>query len=291
MSSRKLKSAAIIAVFLVSSGLPACSLLPKVATGGTAPLDETGSVTGDALERGDYRLALDLGREALLKKPGNEALTDEYLRTIEGINSAGDDAFDRGDFESSAGAYRALLESFADFEPFAPRLSFGRKSLEEKLKSCRTASDDRQFRRSWESGDYPGALGIRLGSLLDFPGDADIMTAYVKTVRDIKAAGDKAREEKDFGSAGRIHSLLLRNYQTFKGLRPQVGFSRDELEDSISACRTALRNRGLAEYRKGNLTEAIAVWKSLLAFDPDNVEIRKAVETAKSQADKIKKKK
>ena len=56
-------------------------------------------------------------------------------------------------------------------------------------------------------------------------------------------------------------------------------------------CRESLTKAGLAEYRKGNLEKAIAVWESLLVFDPDNAEIKKAVETAKTQLNEILKKK
>jgi cytochrome c-type biogenesis protein CcmH/NrfG len=51
-----------------------------------------------------------------------------------------------------------------------------------------------------------------------------------------------------------------------------------------------LTRKGLEEYRKGNLARAIAHWEGLLEFDPDNAEIRKAVETAVEQQKKLKKK-
>jgi len=51
-----------------------------------------------------------------------------------------------------------------------------------------------------------------------------------------------------------------------------------------------LTKAGLEEYRKGNLAKAIAVWEGLLSFDPNNVEIRKAVDTARIQLNEIIKK-
>jgi cytochrome c-type biogenesis protein CcmH/NrfG len=44
----------------------------------------------------------------------------------------------------------------------------------------------------------------------------------------------------------------------------------------------------MVEYRKGNLKGAISVWESLLAFDPDNEQIKKAIETARAQLQQIK---
>jgi hypothetical protein len=94
----------------------------------------------------------------------------------------------------------------------------------------------------------------------------------------------------DYALAGRIHALLLRNYASFEKFRPGVGFSRADLTKAIGVCRVKLTNSGLTEYRKGNLAKAIAVWESLLAFDPENTEVKKAVDTAKVQLQEIKKK-
>jgi hypothetical protein len=44
-----------------------------------------------------------------------------------------------------------------------------------------------------------------------------------------------------------------------------------------------LSQRALDEYRKGNLAAAISLWKSILAFDPDNAAIVKAIKTATLQ--------
>jgi cytochrome c-type biogenesis protein CcmH/NrfG len=62
------------------------------------------------------------------------------------------------------------------------------------------------------------------------------------------------------------------------------------LAEGIAACREGLTKTGLEEYRKGNLAKAISVWEDLLSFDPDNTEIKKAVDTARTQLNKVIKK-
>jgi cytochrome c-type biogenesis protein CcmH/NrfG len=57
----------------------------------------------------------------------------------------------------------------------------------------------------------------------------------------------------------------------------------------LKKCRAQLTRDGLDQYRKGNLKEAIAIWQGLLQFDPDNAEIRKAVDTATEQLKKLQK--
>ncbi|HEX9021606.1 MAG TPA: hypothetical protein VF903_10150, partial [Nitrospirota bacterium] len=51
----------------------------------------------------------------------------------------------------------------------------------------------------------------------------------------------------------------------------------------LEDCGSHLSQRALAEYRKGNLAEAISIWKSILAFDPANGSIMKAIDTATIQ--------
>jgi hypothetical protein len=47
--------------------------------------------------------------------------------------------------------------------------------------------------------------------------------------------------------------------------------------------RKRVLQRALADYRKSNLAEAISIWKSILAFDPNNAGIAKAIDTATIQ--------
>ena len=61
------------------------------------------------------------------------------------------------------------------------------------------------------------------------------------------------------------------------------------MEDGLKKCRVQLTRDGLDLYRQGKLKEAIAIWQGLLEFDPDNIEIRKAVDTATEQLKTIKK--
>ncbi len=63
----------------------------------------------------------------------------------------------------------------------------------------------------------------------------------------------------------------------------------EEIEKDIKECSRNLTNLGIIEYRKGNLKEALAIWGQILVFEPDNEEIKKAIQTARAQLEKIKK--
>jgi tetratricopeptide (TPR) repeat protein len=109
---------------------------------------------------------------------------------------------------------------------------------------------------------------------------------YARGVGELRAMGAKALAAKDYAEAGKITGLLLKNLDSFKGLGAPAergASDRKDLAESLRGGSSGLTNNGLAEYRKGNLEKAMAIWADLLAFDPDNAEIKKAVETAKAQ--------
>jgi hypothetical protein len=68
-----------------------------------------------------------------------------------------------------------------------------------------------------------------------------------------------------------------------------LSFSEKSLDDGMKICRTELNKKALEQYRKENLAEAISIWQGILIFDPENLETKKAIETATIQLKKIKK--
>jgi hypothetical protein len=84
---------------------------------------------------------------------------------------------------------------------------------------------------------------------------------------------------------------LLKNYQYFKRSQKPLSFPEESLKDGIKNSSSQLTKKGLEQYRKGNIAEAISTWEGILLFDPENLEIKKAIETAKIQLKKLKQKK
>jgi len=52
------------------------------------------------------------------------------------------------------------------------------------------------------------------------------------------------------------------------------------LDTGIETCRKILFEDALEQYRSGNLSQAISIWRNILTFDPENPEVRKATEKA-----------
>lgn len=277
---RKIVSSFVLSAFV----FPACFLAQR------APVEETAPIIEDVHNEGNLPKAVDLLDEADLEKPDDKPLTSEYISTVEALKQSADRAFDQGDFTRSGKIYATLLKNFANFEPFASELSFTRNMIEAKLKNCRIGDADLKFKQNLQRGDFENALDSYLNLVRYYPDDSALSSTLTKASHDIKGVGDKALQEENHPLAGKIHSLLLRNYESLGKFLPKVDFSREDLEKLIDISRSALTKNGLAEYRKGNLVKTIAIWESLLEFDPENAEIKKAIETAKSQARKLKKK-
>jgi tetratricopeptide (TPR) repeat protein len=132
-------------------------------------------------------------------------------------------------------------------------------------------------------GDYDAALASYKSALAKAP--AESKNPYLEIFEWIKEGGDRAYEKKDFAEAGYAYSLISSNYPDGDGLSFGKGF----LKERVAACSKALTEEGLAEYRKGNLDTAVLKWKSVLKFDPENEEAKKASETAKIQLKNLKK--
>jgi len=142
-----------------------------------------------------------------------------------------------------------------------------------------------------EAGEYQKALeeyGVRYRK---HPRDLSLTKEYAKSVEAVKSAADKACDEKEYAAAGRIYDLLLKRYPQFKNFAHMLTFNKAYLDQKLSLCKKSLSVMGFQEYRKGDLNEAITMWRGLLMIDPHNEDIRKALNTATEQQKNLQTKK
>jgi tetratricopeptide (TPR) repeat protein len=270
------------ALVVFSLGFAAC------ATANRAAVKQTSADSGRALAAGDFGKAIELQKQLYRNDPRDKKLLSSYIRTVEEVKKAADLARRRGSYGPAAGTYQVLVDDWGEFSAFAAKLTFRKADLETGLKSCRIALWGVQYRQELGAGQYDKALAVYQTALRDYPGDKTLRAGYAGAVDELEAIGRKALAAQDHALAGKVDALLLRNYASFDGLETRAAVSKVGLAEAIELCRSSLTTGGLAEYRKGNLEKAIVAWESLLVFDPENAEIKKAVETAKAQLGKLK---
>ena len=149
--------------------------------------------------------------------------------------------------------------------------------------SSQTSEQANQAKKLIEAGEYQKAIDVYNVEYQKHPHDLSLAREYVKSIENIASAADKALDKEDFASAGRNYDVLLKNYAHFKGFDKELSFNSIYLNEKLSYCKKAIFKQGFQEYRKGNLSEAIALWQDLLVIDPQNTDIKKALSTATLQ--------
>jgi hypothetical protein len=66
-------------------------------------------------------------------------------------------------------------------------------------------------------------------------------------------------------------------------------FPRRELRAQVDRLTAALTEKALTEYRRGEVSAAIADWKTILSYDPGHEEAARSLETAMKQLESLKK--
>lgn len=136
--------------------------------------------------------------------------------------------------------------------------------------------------------DFRNALNGYDAVNMKYPGDALVEGEYLGAFEFVHREAIRARNQKDCATAGRDAYLLLRRLGNLGDLAKRLSFPESELQALLVECRGSLEKKGLEKYRAGDLEGAIAMWERLLAFDPGNEEIKKAIETASVQLEGMK---
>ncbi|MDH7512013.1 MAG: tetratricopeptide repeat protein [Clostridiales bacterium] len=242
------------------------------------------------LEAGEYSQAIAAFDSAYRANPGNTAIKEAFARCLERIRQTADQAFEKNDYSQAEKTYSLLLENLRSIRDLQELLAFSEKYLNDRIKESRVAPATRRARQALKTGEFDLALAEMKSLVQIYPDDPDVRTSLVNLSRDIKRTADLALAREDYAIAGKASHALLKGYSLLEKTGTGLPFSRADLDNAIKTCRIQLTRKGLELYRRGNLAEAIFLWQGLLAFDPDNVEIKKAVQTATEQLKKIKKK-
>jgi len=241
------------------------------------------------LQAGDFQKAIDTCQATHEAYPDAQTVLDNYIKTLQEIKASADRFFETKDFVSAIRIYSLLSRNFPRFQKFEKFLPFTKGFLDAQLRNSRNGISERQARQAFEAGDSDKAIEVYNTRYLENPIDSDWMAGFISILEEIKRTGDGAFSKENFVLAGRAYSSLLKYFKSFEKFRASLSFSQKSLDEGLKVCRTELNKKALEQYRKENLAEAISIWQGLLTFDPDNIETKKAIETATIQLKKIKK--
>jgi tetratricopeptide (TPR) repeat protein len=238
---------------------------------------------------GDYQGALASYAAIAESYPNDKPVLREYAKAVEKMKARADEQFKENDFAAAEKIYSLLLVNFLHFAGFKGSLSFGPESLSQRIAECQERLSERRARQSLAEGDYLRALDGFKGLPLEVLRSPAQSAALRRIMEELEGLAEKALARKDFVAAGKAYTALWREYPMAQQADLSLSFTGNEMDEGMKNCRTQLTREGLDQYRKGNLKEAIVIWQGLLQFDPDNAEIRKAVDTATEQLNRIRK--
>lgn len=239
---------------------------------------------------GEFERAIDAYQAAVKMFPGEKAILADYVRALEGMGNRADRALAAGDFATAERICTLLLATYPRFKELQLSLSFAQPWLNRKIRESRFGQAELEARQALEAGNFQKALeAYRNFSAADFEAISQV-DRFRKIAEEVQQQADSAVAAGDFVQAGKGYAALLKSYPRLQELGLLSAPLLPQLKAGLDNCRTMLTRKGLEEYRKGNLDRAIGHWEGLLEFDPDNAEIRKAVETAADQQKKLRKK-
>lgn len=239
--------------------------------------------------QGNLQKAIDGYSKALEKYPGESIVAENYSKILEEIRLSADEAFQSKDYILAEQRYSLLLRNFPRFQTVEMKLSFDLEYLGHRIKECLVAPSQVQIQDTIDAGEYVKTIEVYKGAIEAYPEANSLRKNFIDAIKELHRRGEKAFEKEEFATAGKLYTFLLNENQWLIDSDIPLPFSSESLGEGIKQCRIQLTRKGLELYRKEKLKEAISVWKSILEFDPENVEIKKAIGNAEEQLKKIKK--
>ncbi len=150
---------------------------------------------------------------------------------------------------------------------------------------------DQQFAegmKALQDGGYERALELFSGAWQEQPGHAGVAREFDVAVVRLKKNGDAAYATGMWGEAGKRWTGTLQ-FIDHPAANPRgYPFTRSELRAKVDNLTMALAEKALTEYRRGEVTAAIADWKTILSYDPKNEVAALSLRTAKKQLETLK---
>lgn len=121
------------------------------------------------------------------------------------------------------------------------------------------------------------------------PGHAGVLQDFDEALNALKKAGDEAYRAGRYEQAGRSWTSALRYLGHPAARAHPLPFTKADLQAKIDRMTTALMEKAIVDYRQGNIEGAIALWKTILSYDPSHKEASQSLKTATTQLENLRK--
>jgi len=140
-----------------------------------------------------------------------------------------------------------------------------------------------------QDGGTERALELFAAALKEKPSFPEASRAFDEALVALKKQGDAANAQGKPEEAGRRWMAVLRQFQQPAAKGKTYPFTRAEVQGQVDRLTAAQMEKGLLQYRRGDIPAAIAAWKTILAYDPENEEAARSIRTASTQLENLKK--
>lgn len=137
-----------------------------------------------------------------------------------------------------------------------------------------------------ERRNFLNALRLMQQEVLLGRSESSLSKEYGLALRGGMNYGDELLRKGEISKSGVYFRQMLNLYP--RSLPAVSGVSARMIENRLSECSDQLMANGLAEYRAGQMQQAIDLWTELLAFNPERTEAIKAISTSSIQMRNLK---
>jgi len=234
-------------------------------------------------DAGEYQKALESYHTLHTRYPKDTDVTESYIKMLEIIKKQADRAYEKGEYLAACRMYQLLPAYYDDLSRDKQKLSFSKASLNTRIKSAEINLAEKTSQQHIASGDLQKAIDVCREIYRKYRKDSQSQKCLVAAASELGEKADAAYTKGEYAEAGKIYAVIRNNAKTFKTAAIPATPDIQALSQRLVNCCTYLNRKGLELYRKGELHKALAAWKSILEFDPDNTEVKKTVETTAEQ--------
>jgi tetratricopeptide (TPR) repeat protein len=140
-----------------------------------------------------------------------------------------------------------------------------------------------------QEGGHEQALELFSAAWKEKPGHAGVAREFDGALLALKKNGDAAYAQGKWEDAGKRWMGTLRFITHPAANWKGYPFTRSDVQAKVDRLSTALTEKALTEYRRGEVPAAIADWKTILSYDPGHEEAARSLRTASKQLETLQK--